>query len=232
MVNVREASQQKAEEIISYVKGLVDSGDWPAGHRMPTEKHLINQFSAARNTVRKALAELEKDLVIIRYVGRGTYVRGEDNESPVDEKANLKFDDASPAEINEIRVLLEPAIAELVVARATGSDIAYAQTCLAKGLVAKNIEEYEHWDAELHSTIINASRNSLVIGFYNIIHYARQKIEWRQIKTKSLDPERVKNYNRQHSDIVDSFSKRDAVALREALKEHLKTVSHNMLNPI
>ena len=67
-MNIREASKQKTEEIIRYVNGRVSGGEWPQGHRLPTEKEISQQFKAARNTVRKALGTLEREGTIVRQV--------------------------------------------------------------------------------------------------------------------------------------------------------------------
>jgi len=226
MINIREASQRKTDEIVDYVLEKVNSNVWQAGHRMPTEKHFVQQFSAARNTVRKALTKLESDDVIVKYVGRGTFIKSEAIETTA-QAEQLTGLDPSPAEVTEIRFLLEPAIAELVAARATASDIEYAQKCLSNSLRAETIEDYKWWDAELHSTIIRASKNNMVIYIYQVIHRARQQIEWTE-----MNEERIEHYGKEHARIVDAFANRDAIALREALKTHLQSVGHNMLKPL
>jgi DNA-binding FadR family transcriptional regulator len=231
MENVREASQQKAGEIISFILDRVSSGDWPTGHKIPTEKSLINQFSAARNTVRKALGKLENDGVILRQVGRGTFVRGDD-DAPETDIAALIQGDASPAEINELRVILEPATAEIVVARATETEIRHAQKCLQNTLAAKTVEDYERWEAELHLTIINAAKNTILTRIYHAVHLARNKTEWKEIKRRSLNDLRRQQYENDHAAMVDAFARRDAVDLRQAIKSHLESVSHNMVNPV
>lgn len=229
-MNIRQASQVKVDEITDFVKQKVDSGEWQPGSQMPTEKILIEQFSAARNTVRKALAKLENQNVIEKFVGKGTFIKHAQS-APHESTTNADWIDASPAEINEIRVLLEPSIAELVVARGTMADIAQAKTCLENTLKAQSLEEFEKWDAELHNTIIRATKNNMVILIYNTIHQARQKMEWHEIKRRSLSEERIQNYHSDHKNIVDAFAMRDPVALRTALLTHLKDVSHNMLHP-
>ncbi len=227
-MNVREASKLKADEIKRYVLERIDSGEWPPGHRLPTEKLIGEQFSAARNTVRKALGQLESQGNIIRHVGRGTFVgAGEPAAS-----SDLASVDASPADINEIRVLLEPAIAELVVARATRADIRYARECLSNMQKANDIKEFEHWDAELHATIISSAKNELLNNIYDAIHQARQRMEWHEMKRRSIDDVRRGDYDRQHSNIVEALEQRDAIGLRAALSEHLKAVNSNMLNPL
>ncbi len=211
-----------------YVLQRIDSGEWPPGHKIPTEKSISEQFAAARNTVRKALGQLESQGSIIRHVGRGTFVGAGETEGTTD----LEAVDASPADINEIRVLLEPAIAELVVARATRADIRYARECLSKMNKAKNIKDFEHWDAELHATLVRSTKNELLISIYDAIHRARQRMEWYEIKRRSLDDVRRGDYDVQHADIVDALEQRDAIALRGALANHLTSVNDNMLNPI
>jgi len=120
--------------------------------------------------------------------------------------------------------------AELVVARATPSDIKYAQKCLEKTSNAKTTEEYEHWEGELHVAIICAARNNVLTGIYRSIDKARQQPEWKEIKRRSLNDSRRERYERDHIAMVDAFTRRDAAALRHALKTHLEAVSHNMLN--
>lgn len=229
--NVREASQQKAGEIVNFVLARVSTGDWPSGHKIPPEKNLIAQFSAARNTVRKALAQLEREGVIHRHVGRGTFIRGGEHAPEVD-IGDLIRGDASPAEINELRVLLEPAVAEMAVARATETEIRDAKNCLKNTLAAKSVEEYERWEAELHLVIISAAKNSILTRIYQSIHHARKKSAWKEIKRRSLDDSRRQRYEDDHAAMVEAFANRDAVALRRALRSHLECVSHNMMNPV
>jgi DNA-binding FadR family transcriptional regulator len=232
-VNVREASRMKASEIIQYVQARIDAGDWPNGHKIPTEKSISSQFSAARNTVRKALSQLESEGMIERHVGRGTFVRSAGNPEHTDpaSMSHLAVADASPADVNEIRVLLEPAVAGLAVARASRSDILHARDCFRRSLAAKQIDEFEHWDAQLHAAVIAATKNDLLMALYDAIQQARQKIEWYEIKRRSLDDVRRGDYDKQHEAIVDALEQRDAIALRDALATHLNAVNKNMLNP-
>jgi len=93
-------------------------------------------------------------------------------------------------------------------------------------LKAKSIEDYKWWDSELHFTIVKACKNNMVINIYQAIHRARHQIEWTE-----MNKDRIDEYGQEHTRIVDAFAKRDSVALREALKIHLQSVGHNMLNP-
>ncbi|MDV5170009.1 GntR family transcriptional regulator [Photobacterium rosenbergii] len=66
----------KYKQIASDIQGLVDTQKLGAGDLLPTEKELMSQYDVSRVTIRKALAELESQEVIVRISGKGTYING------------------------------------------------------------------------------------------------------------------------------------------------------------
>ena len=62
------------ELIKQYLKHQIDSGDWPVGHRTPSENQLASQFSVSRMTARRALQELADQGLLSRTAGSGTFV--------------------------------------------------------------------------------------------------------------------------------------------------------------
>ncbi len=52
----------------------LDSGRWPAGHQLPTERELAGHYGCSLITVRRALDELVREGRIERTRGRGTFV--------------------------------------------------------------------------------------------------------------------------------------------------------------
>lgn len=61
-------------QVADDLRAQIASGKLPAGSRMPSEPDLTFKYGVARNTLRKALAALEEDKLIIRTQGRGTFV--------------------------------------------------------------------------------------------------------------------------------------------------------------
>ncbi len=62
-------------QIQRVLRSKIDSGEWSAGEQVPTEMALARRFRVSRNTVREALRALERDGLIVRQRGRGTFIR-------------------------------------------------------------------------------------------------------------------------------------------------------------
>src|SRR5690606_23620995 len=58
----------------------ISVGEWPKGTRLPAIEELMKEFGVARVTISQALAELERENLIIRKQGRGTFVTGSAEE--------------------------------------------------------------------------------------------------------------------------------------------------------
>jgi GntR family transcriptional regulator len=59
--------------VVNRLRGMIHRGDFPDG-RLPTEPALAVALQASRGTLRRALAQLEHEGLIIRKHGSGTYV--------------------------------------------------------------------------------------------------------------------------------------------------------------
>jgi GntR family transcriptional regulator of arabinose operon len=53
----------------------INSGEYPEGHRLPTEAELMELFSVSRTTVSRAMRDMELLGLVSRRRGSGTYVR-------------------------------------------------------------------------------------------------------------------------------------------------------------
>lgn len=82
-------------QIRSFLLERLLGGDWPAGHRVPSESELMAQFGASRMTVHAVLRELQALGYLERGAGKGSFVaepRAHSNvisiADPVDEIRN------------------------------------------------------------------------------------------------------------------------------------------------
>jgi GntR family transcriptional regulator len=65
-------------QLADILRAQIESGELPAGKIMPSETTLSQRYGLARGTVVKALAELQREGLIERTQGRGTFVRAKD----------------------------------------------------------------------------------------------------------------------------------------------------------
>jgi GntR family transcriptional regulator len=62
-------------QVADDMRNDITAGKLPPGAKMPTELELAEQYGVARNTVRRAVAELVSENLLIVMRGRGTFVK-------------------------------------------------------------------------------------------------------------------------------------------------------------
>ena len=80
---------------------------WRAGHRLPTERALSEEFGLSRSTVRRVLTDLKGKRLITQTVGSGTYVADRVHEALTDLAPSMQSLAVSPAELMSARLVLE-----------------------------------------------------------------------------------------------------------------------------
>lgn len=228
----RPSSRARAGKILAELTGRIqrniDDGSWPVGHKLPAERELEETFGVARNTVRRGLKQLEDAGKIVRYVGRGSFVA----EPPTPLRAEGLLErviGASPAEVMEVRLLLEPWAASLAATRATVTDLAMMRDCLANAAASADIPEFEVWDGKLHEVIIASAKNGLLTSLYEAINAARHQPEWMKLKLRTVTDQRRTTYQAQHQAIVEALNERDAVLAADLIRDHLLEVRYALL---
>ncbi len=201
---------------------------WRAGHRIPTERALSEEFGLSRSTVRRVLQDLKRKRLITQTVGSGTYVT-EQVQQALAELAPPAAVAVSPAELMAARLLLEPALIEMAIGNATSADFARMDECNARAEAATSLEEFEKWDAALHEAIAEAAHNGFIIRVFRLINEVRATAEWGVLKRRSATPERRAEYQQQHRALVAALKERDADRSRALCLSHLLHVRTNML---
>lgn len=212
--------------IIERIEANIADGTWGPGSRLPTERELEEEFGVARNTLRKGLKTLEGAGQIVRHVGRGSFVAQDSVENAAAPKPTLldRVIGSSPAEVMEVRLVLEPWAASLAASRATAADLAHMRECLVHSEAAEDVPTFEIWDGKLHECIIASAKNELLQGLYEAINMARHQPEWMKLKERTVTPERRASYEHHHRQIVEALGERNADAAADLIREHLIAV--------
>lgn len=220
----------------------ITDGRWAAGSKLPPERGLAEEFGASRNTIRKAIKALADDAYISvvansrpvviyanggglssSFKGGGRAGSGDAND------IDSYILDSSPLEILEARLAIEPEAVALAALRARSEDFETIRTALAESLNAKNLEDFEFWDGQLHSAIFRATRNTALIGYYNAVNKIRNQPSWIALKKKSVTAERRRLYDRQHTAIVSAIVMRLPDRAKSAMRVHLESVRKAMM---
>ncbi|MDP3612450.1 MAG: GntR family transcriptional regulator, partial [Rubrivivax sp.] len=95
---------------------------WRAGHRIPTERALSEEFGLSRSTVRRVLQEFKRRRLLTQTVGSGTYVTEQVHDALAEWLPLPGGATVSPAELMSARLVLEPAIIDMAIGNATAAD--------------------------------------------------------------------------------------------------------------
>lgn len=202
---------------------------WRAGHRIPTERALSEQFGISRSTVRRVLLEFKRKRLITQTVGSGTYVAEQVQQLLAELAPPPSTHTATPAELMSARMVLEPALIDMVIANATAADFARMDDCNQRAEAATTLEDFERWDAALHEAIAEAAHNGFIGGVFRLMNQVRAQGEWGAMKRRSATPERRLAYQREHRALVAALKERDAERARALCVAHLVHVRTNML---
>jgi DNA-binding FadR family transcriptional regulator len=216
-----------ANDIALALKKRISAGEWQENGRIPPERDLADEFGVARNTVRRAVGLLEEDGMVVRQVGRGTFLSTADSSSLA--AVITRMEGSSPADILEIRQLLEPAAVAFAATHASDSELNAVRDAHRTAAEARDLATFEHWDAEFHQRIFACSRNDFLREIHNLVRIFRNRSPWFDMKKRSFTEERRQLYCREHGAILDALLRRDADGAKEAMMAHLGTVGRNLL---
>lgn len=194
------------------------------GAKLPTERELVVQLGASRGVVRRALGVLEAEGRITRHVGRGTFLA----EPPPSPRSDAP-PDTSPAEIMQVRLLLEPPVAGQAARLATRVDLDRIRRQLDAGGNSTDFESFEAADARFHRAIAEAAHNGLLMSIFDVMNTTRSLPIWGSLKRRTSSPERRRCYHEEHTAIADALSDRDPSGAHDAMRRHLAHVSANLL---
>lgn len=217
-------------QLRDHVREGLERGSYSNGHRIPPERDLAEMFGTSRSAIRQALAVLEMEKVVVRKIGRGTFILPELNFSSG--QKDVVQSDASPSELMAAREMFEPALVKLVVLNATDSDIRKLRGHVEEQKIAGPAVEFEAGDIAFHRAIAAAARNTLLMDLSERILTARRNSDWRKLKATVArrKPQRRLQAIAEHERIILALENRDADEAGSAMRSHLENVKYNLID--
>lgn len=159
-------SKEKLSQMISReLLTMIESGDFPAGSKLPTEMELAAQFGVSRIPVREALSVLRSAGVINSIQGGGSFVEERAGTTLLN-NLRIEHDDAEWIRyLFEMRKILEPEAAYLAALRRTPEQLEQMKQAL-QWLEVELVDDSRigmEADKEFHRTIFLATENPVMI---------------------------------------------------------------------
>jgi DNA-binding FadR family transcriptional regulator len=201
--------------------------DLPKGGRLPPERELCETLGVSRGDLRKALDVLDKDGHIWRHVGKGTFV----GSGPIEETIGISeiAGQTSPADVMRARLIIEPEIAREAALHARLADIEAMRQSLVQTREAQTWRQYENFDNLLHRQIAEASRNTVLLGLFDVLNAVRRAVVWGRLRADSARPPADHHSFADHERIVDAIAERDLAGAAAAMRLHLQQVAQRLI---
>lgn len=206
------------------------NGVWGEGERLPAERQLAESYRVPRSAVRNALQQLKEMDLIRQRVGSGTYVAPDFTSRLPPSAVGSSVQQVSPADLMEARLVLEPALIDLVVRNAHTADFSEMEECCRQAELATTLEQFEYWDGAFHQRIAHASHNAFLIQVFSLVQEIRDAGEWGVLKKRSVTPQRRQAYQNEHRNLLSALRARDADAARRLALAHLINVRRNLFD--
>lgn len=213
-------AEQIQEQIYRYIL------DTPIaiGARLPNEFELGEKFGVGRSTIREAVKLLISSGVLEVRRGSGTYVV---STTPLDMDplglGAVEDKKALALDLVNVRMILEPGIAEMAALNATDADVRKLKR-LCQQIEEKIVrgENYIDDDIAFHTCVAECSKNRVVEQLVPIIDTA--VFMFVNVTHKKLTEETVMT----HRAVVEAIEERDPVGARSAMMMHM-TFNRNMI---
>ena len=205
-------------QIADQIRGLIKSGEFPAGSRLPPERDLARQLGVSRPSVREALIALEVEGMVEVRIGSGIYVlaTGGDAAGKPAEAA------AGPFELLRARYVIESECAALAAKSAKKGQLQAIEEALAE-MEREMIDAKQPLpgDREFHLRIAEATGNGALVAVVKMLWEERTGPLYKQLEHHYDSPALWQAAMAEHRAVLRAIAARDAEAARSAMQRHL-----------
>ncbi|EKF60329.1 GntR family transcriptional regulator [Agrobacterium albertimagni AOL15] len=220
--------KENSNYALEKLRALLRHGEISAHGKLPTERTLSEELGLSRRAIRRALEVLEAEGAIWRKQGAGTFAGQRPDEWS--DRLETIVAGTNFMEIMEVRLRIEPQLAQLAALRAKGSDIDRMRELANKILDSEDADAKELWDGALHRHIAQAAGNQLFLSIFDVINRVRQDDAWQSIRERARsNTNTISMSNAQHAAIIDAIASRDPAKAGEAMRQHLLMLQERLI---
>lgn len=187
--------------------------------RLMAERAMAEKLSVSRNRLRAVLEDLVREGLVFRRQGQGTFLEPPPVQAP--DRLGALARRASPYDLMEVRLELEPALAAKAAQRGTAADKALLLRLMEDTLRAPDLAAYERADDIFHYKIAEMADNPVFLSLFEEIRSLRQAAEWTRARQSALGEDEISEISLQHSAITNAICAGAPDAARAAMRSHL-----------
>lgn len=212
-------------DVATELRRSIEEGEFQRFERLPPSRALAENLGVARNTLRDALYQLEKEGLLETRAGSGTYV--------IDAKQDVvpaAVEEATPLELIDARFALEPHICRLCVLHGRREDFEALETlCTRMETALSDPVAFAEADTAFHRRLAATTRNNLLMWLISQINTVRSLDEWTRMRQLTLDEQIIRQYNTQHREVLNALRSREPERAAVKMKEHLETARMSLM---
>ena len=218
------ASDRSYQKLAISIAGLITSGEFEVGARLPSERALAERFDVSRTLVREAVIVLEIQGTVEVRGGSGIYVCAR----PAGANRSTTFVPPSgpgPFELLRARCLIESEIASVAAENRKDSDldrIVAALAAMREHMHDKAANEAA--DRIFHLRIAEATGNSVLLQMVTALWDHTKAPIWSQMEAHFHTPALRQASQDDHQRIFTALLERDATGARAAMRAHIERV--------
>ncbi|HVD00048.1 MAG TPA: FadR/GntR family transcriptional regulator [Candidatus Dormibacteraeota bacterium] len=209
------------KQVADGLRGLLVTGAYKPGDRLPTESELARRFGVGRNTLREAVGQLEMLGVIEVLQGGGTFVRSPDAGRVAEPfRVVMALSSSSTRQVLEFRRVLEPGIAALAAEKATPEQIARLEELLDRKVALQRRSRATavlQTDLDYHLALAEATNNPLIQDVARALLGLLREFRLRLGRQASFSDELTACERR----VLQAVAARDPALAMEAMQEHM-----------
>lgn len=213
-----------SQQIVTQICQMIRQQRIQTGERLPPERELAEQLQVSRASLREALRVLEISGIVESRHGGGTYVADLSEAAAISPLALvMETSDDAIADLLEMRIIIEPAVAEMASLRATPQQIDRLDDILREQRVALQTGDADSalsLDRSFHRALATTTGNSIALRILDLIQQLLEDGRRHFIG----DPERRMRAYTAHRQILDAVRAHDSAGARDAMRLHLESV--------
>jgi DNA-binding FadR family transcriptional regulator len=205
-------------QIADQIRGLIRSGEFPAGARLPPERDLAKQLGVSRPSVREALIALEVEGLVEVRIGSGIYVLAPGQSSPAAE-ADAP---AGPFELLRARYVIEAECAALAAKSAKKPQVVAIEQALDE-MEREHAEGRQPLSADrlFHLRIAEATGNGALVHVIKTLWEERTGALYKQLEHHYDNPALWETAMAEHRAVARAIAEHDPAAAKAAMQRHL-----------